>query len=184
MTVSRLTSWDRYKGHDRVIRALPSLLSEHPNAVYLVVGEGDDRRRLEAVAAEVGLSHKVQFTGEVAPEELPDHFRLADVFVMPSTGEGFGIVFLEAMACGVRVIGGNRDGSRDALCGSALAAAVEPDNREELVSAIHSALSNPLIQTDHTDRFKMQLFKEHLDTILQALLCPNKERCPSSASTP
>jgi phosphatidylinositol alpha-1,6-mannosyltransferase len=87
MTVSRLTSWDRYKGHDRVIRTLPRVLSEHPDAVYVIVGDGDDRPRLEAFAAELGVSDKVRFTGAVAPEELPDYFRLADVFVMPSTGE-------------------------------------------------------------------------------------------------
>jgi phosphatidyl-myo-inositol dimannoside synthase len=174
MTVSRLTKWDRYKGHDRVIRALPHVLSQHPNAVYVVVGEGDDRGRLEAVAAELGMSHKVRFTGAVTPEELPAHFQLADVFVMPSTGEGFGIVFLEAMACGVPVIGGNGDGSRDALCGSALAAAVEPDNCEELVAAIHIALSKPLPQSDHTERFKLQHFEEHLNAILQMLYLRNR----------
>ena len=57
----------------------------------------------------------MRFAGPVAGEELPDYFRLADVLVMPSTGEGFGIVFLEAMACGIDVIGGNQDGSLDPL---------------------------------------------------------------------
>ena len=89
----------------------------------------------------VGVAENVQFTGLVPAEELPDYFRLADVFVMPSTGEGFGIVFLEAMASGVRVIGGNRDGSVDALADGELGGAVDPDNEQELISAICAALS-------------------------------------------
>ena len=71
----------------------------------------------------IGVAEKVRFAGRVTPEELPDHFRLADVFVMPSTGEGFGIVFLEAMASGIHVIGGNQDGSLDPLADGMPAAA-------------------------------------------------------------
>jgi glycosyltransferase involved in cell wall biosynthesis len=70
----------------------------------------------------------VSFAGFVAPDELVDHYRLADVFAMPSTGEGFGVVFLEAMACGTPVLGGNRDGSVDALDGGRLGLLVEPMN--------------------------------------------------------
>jgi phosphatidylinositol alpha-1,6-mannosyltransferase len=176
LTASRLTGWDRYKGHDRVIRTLPRVLSEHPDAVYLIVGDGDDRPRLEAFAAELGVSHKVRFTGAVAPEGLPDYFRLADVFVMPSTGEGFGIVFLEAMACGIRVIGGNQDGSLDVLCGSALTVAVEPDNCLELASAINAALDNPGSHNADSDRFGMQFFKEHLHAILRTNVLANERR--------
>src|SRR5262249_30608786 len=98
MTVSRLAAVDRYKGHDRVIQNLPRVLVDHSELIYLIVGDGDDRPRLEALATECGVAERVRFVGLVRAEELPDYFRLADVFVMPSTGEGFGIVFLEAMA--------------------------------------------------------------------------------------
>ena len=101
MTVSRLASSERYKGHDRVIRVLPRILLDHPDTIYLVVGDGDDRPRLEALTLECGVQDKVMFTGPVVADELPDYYRLADVMVMPSTGEGFGIVFLEAMASGI-----------------------------------------------------------------------------------
>src|SRR5204863_3572114 len=96
LTVARLSSSERYKGHDRVIRTLPRVLRDHPQTLYLIVGDGDDRARLEALALEFGVAEKVRFAGHIDAELLPDHFRLADVFVMPSTGEGFGIVFLEA----------------------------------------------------------------------------------------
>ena len=98
-------------------------------------------RRLESLAVECGVAKNVQFAGLVPPEKLPDYFRLADVFVMPSTGEGFGIVFLEAMATGVCVIGGNQDGSADPLADGELGWAVDPDNEQELISAICAALS-------------------------------------------
>ena len=136
MTVSRLASSERYKGHDRVIRSLPQVLLHHPETIYLIVGDGDDRPRLEALASEFAVQDKVRFAGPVAGEELPDYYRLADVLVMPSTGEGFGIVFLEAMACGIDVIGGNQDGSIDPLGDGAVGSAIDPEDSEELVSAI------------------------------------------------
>jgi phosphatidylinositol alpha-1,6-mannosyltransferase len=142
MSVSRLASSERYKGNDRVIRALPSVLTSHPEALYLVVGDGDDRPRLEALAADLGLTEWVRFVGLVGSEELPDYFRLADVFVMPSTGEGFGIVFLEAIASGIPVIGGNSDGSLDALADGVLGSSIDPEKNEELVSAINATLCN------------------------------------------
>jgi phosphatidylinositol alpha-1,6-mannosyltransferase len=166
LTVSRLASADRYKGHDRVIGALPRVLLDHPETIYIIVGEGDDRPRLETLAVEYGVAQKVRFAGGVAPEELPDHFRLADVLVMPSTGEGFGIVFLEAMATGIWVIGGNQDGSLDPLADGVLGRAVDPDNREELASSICTALSTSPANVDRASRFKVESFTEHLQALV------------------
>jgi phosphatidylinositol alpha-1,6-mannosyltransferase len=167
LTVSRLSSLERYKGHDRVIRTLPRVLKQRPDTIYLIVGDGDDRPRLESLTVECGVRENVQFAGLVPEEELPDYFRLADVFVMPSAAEGFGIVFLEAMATGIRVIGGSRDGSRDALCDGALGTLVDPGNGEELASAIIAALDDPTRTGDRTTRFKPDLFKEYLDALGQ-----------------
>jgi phosphatidyl-myo-inositol dimannoside synthase len=167
-TISRLASSERYKGHDRVIRILPRVLLQHPQTVYIVVGDGDDRPRLEALAAEVGVADKVRFVGSIVPEELPDYFRLADVFVMPSTGEGFGIAFLEAAATGLHVIGGNQDGSLDPLADGVLGRAVDPDNREELASAICTALSTAPANVDHASRFNVQAFTEHLHALVRS----------------
>jgi phosphatidylinositol alpha-1,6-mannosyltransferase len=169
MTVSRLASSERYKGQDRVIRILPRLRSEHPDIVYLIVGDGDDRPRLEALALECGVTEQVVFVGRVSQDELPDYFRLADVFVMPSTGEGFGIVFLEAIASGANVIAGNQDGSRDALGDGALGTLVAPDNLDELASAIRSALDKPTRNGDNCSRFRPRLFAEQVNMLLQAV---------------
>jgi phosphatidylinositol alpha-1,6-mannosyltransferase len=167
MTVSRLSSLERYKGHDRVIRTLPRVSEQHPETIYLIVGDGDDRPRLESLAVECGVAKNVQFTGSVPQENLPDYFRLADVFVMPSIGEGFGIVFLEALASGICVIGGDRDGSVDPLADGQLGRTVDPDNAQELIAAICAALSTAPANVDRASRFKQQAFAEHL----QALVC-------------
>ncbi len=115
LTISRLSAAERYKGHDRVIRLLPELAAEFPDIAYVIGGDGDDQPRLEALAGRLGVRERCHFIGRIAEEELVEHHRMADVFVMPSTGEGFGIVFLEAMACGVPAIGLDLDGSVDAL---------------------------------------------------------------------
>lgn len=115
LTVSRLAASERYKGHDRVIQAVAELRDAHPDLVYVVAGDGDDRPRLEQLAFELGVADRLRFIGYVSDSELPDLYRAADAFVMPSTGEGFGIVFLQALASGVPAIGGDSDGSRDPL---------------------------------------------------------------------
>jgi phosphatidyl-myo-inositol dimannoside synthase len=170
LTVSRLASSERYKGHDRVIRALRGVLLNHPDAIYLVVGDGDDRPRLGALAADFGLAEKVIFAGKVAPQELPAYFRLADLFVMPSTAEGFGIVFLEAMASGIRAIGGNQDGTLDPLGGDPVSLVVNPLDEMELVSAISQALDAPAHTEDRTSRFKSHLFANHVSALAKSML--------------
>lgn len=114
MTVARLWSGDIYKGVDVTIRALPKIAQKLPNVKYLVIGRGSDRPRLEQLAADLGVAERVVFAGFVPTGELPEHYRVADAYIMPSR-EGFGIVYLEAMACGVPVLAGDDDGSADPL---------------------------------------------------------------------
>jgi phosphatidyl-myo-inositol dimannoside synthase len=120
LTVGRLSASERYKGHDRILARLPALIAAFPQLVYVVAGEGDDRARLEALAQSLGVAAHVRFVGNVAHDALPALYRSADAFAMPSTGEGFGIAFLEAMACGVPALGLDADGSRDPLRDGAL----------------------------------------------------------------
>ncbi len=114
MTVARLWSGDIYKGVDVTIRALPKILSQFPDVKYLVVGRGDDQPRLAQMAQDLGVAERVVFAGFVPDDLLVAHYRLADAYVMPSR-EGFGIVYLEAMACGVPTVSGDDDGSADPL---------------------------------------------------------------------
>ncbi len=114
MTVARLWSGDIYKGVDITIQALPKVAHVFPEVKYLVIGRGDDQPRLAQLASDLGMSDRVIFAGFVPTSELVEHYRLADAYVMPSQ-EGFGIVYLEAMACGVPVLSGDDDGSADPL---------------------------------------------------------------------
>lgn len=115
LTVGRMDSREGYKGHDRVIAALPKLAVKVPGVAYVVVGEGDDQPRLEALAREAGVADCVHFRGLLPESAKLDAYRMADLFVMPSTGEGFGIVFVEAMACGTPALGLGEAGAMDAL---------------------------------------------------------------------
>jgi glycosyltransferase involved in cell wall biosynthesis len=140
LTVGRLASQERYKGCDQVIELMPRLLRRFPTLKYLIVGDGDDRSRLQAKATALGVAGSVVFTGHISEHEKIAHYNLADVFVMPSTGEGFGIVLIEAAACGVPVVGSRGDGSREALLEGRLGRLVDPVDQDELHAALSAAL--------------------------------------------
>lgn len=141
LTVARLASEERYKGYDQVLRALPLIRRRVPGVRYLIAGGGPDRRRIEALIRELGIADAATLAGYVPDNELPDYYNLCDVFAMPSTGEGFGIVFLEALACGKPVLAGNQDGSTDALLDGELGVLVAPDNLAEIADNLTAMLT-------------------------------------------
>lgn len=136
LTVGRMDGRERYKGHDRTIRALPALAQRWPELRYVVLGEGDDRARLEQLASDEGMSERVRFMGPVDQATLIDAYRMADAFVMPSTGEGFGIAYLEAMACGAPALGLDAGGAPDALVDGQLGIATTESEYLERVRAL------------------------------------------------
>lgn len=172
LTVSRLALSERYKGHWQVLIALKGILKQVPDAHYLVVGTGDELSHLRAGVRMLGLEAHVTFAGFVSTEDLPDHYRLSDVFVMPSTKEGFGIVFLEAAASGKPVIGGFLDGSYDALDGGRFGVLVDPHHPAGIGMAIQAVLQketgNPLMSDPQAlsiavkERFGFESFKRQL----------------------
>jgi phosphatidyl-myo-inositol dimannoside synthase len=112
----------RRKGQDTLVRIWPELLDQFPDAVLLLVGDGPGRRRIERMVARRGLGGSVRFTGSVPWEEVPAHLDAGDVFAMPCRDrlfglevEAFGIVFLEAAACGLRVVAGRSGGAAEAV---------------------------------------------------------------------
>jgi phosphatidylinositol alpha-1,6-mannosyltransferase len=113
LTVGRWMANERYKGADNLIRALPPLLDLVPDLHLVAVGEGDDRPRLEGIAGELGISGKVHFLNWIPKNELAACYALCDIFALPSSGEGFGFVFLEAMAFEKPVVGGAHGGTPD-----------------------------------------------------------------------
>jgi phosphatidyl-myo-inositol dimannoside synthase len=135
--VGRLSAGEKYKGHEQIFAALPALRARFPTLVHVVAGDGDDRARLEQRARELaGDGGTVRFLGFVPEEDLPDLYRVADLYVMPSSQEGFGIVYLEAAACGLKVVGGKGGGSGDAVPDERIGVLVEPSDETALVEAI------------------------------------------------
>lgn len=141
LTLGRLARDEQYKGHDEILEVLPELAEEVPDVAYLICGDGDDRPRLERKAERLGLSDRVVFAGYVPEDEKEDHYRLADAFVMPGRGEGFGIVYLEALACGVPVVASSADASREAVRDGQLGMVVDPDDPQDLRRGIGEALA-------------------------------------------
>ncbi len=171
MTLGRISADERYKGFDEVIDVMHLVLQEIPDAVYLVCGDGDDRPRLEEKVRNQGLQQSVIFTGYILEEKKIEHYRLADVYVMPSHGEGFGIVLLEAMACGIPVVASAADGGREAVRGGELGSIVNPDSPYEIKSAIIQALHGRTgFVPEGLDYFSNNNFKRRCRAILNRAL--------------
>lgn len=113
LTVGRWDSAEKYKGADTLIAALPRVLKSGPDASLVLVGDGTDRPRLERLSHDLQVADRVHFLRGLTPEQLSACYAGCDVFALPSRGEGFGMVFLEAMAYGKSVIGGAHGGIPD-----------------------------------------------------------------------
>jgi glycosyltransferase involved in cell wall biosynthesis len=170
LTVGRLAGFERYKGFDEVLAVLPQLAREVPNVCYVIVGDGDDRARLQEKARALGVADRVVFTGFVSEQDKIDLYNLADVYVMPSQGEGFGIVYLEAMACGVPTIGGVLDGSRDALRDGQLGQLVDPRDPQQVLQAIRKALAAPRGRPAGLEYFSDDAYRERVAGLVRELL--------------
>ena len=132
-------------------------------------------RARQELALPARLGEVVIFTGIIPDELMATHFKLSDIFVMPSRKEGFGIAFIEAMFYGLPVIGGNKDGSTDALCNGELGILVDPNDIKGLVKAVKEVMvnrsryvpdSNKLIQHFGYTGYKQQL-NHCLNNLLQ-----------------
>ena len=177
MTVARLWSGDIYKGVDVTIRALPKILAAFPQVKYLVIGRGDDRPRLEKLAVELGVAERVVFAGFVPTEELVDHYRVADAYIMPSQ-EGFGIVYLEAMACGKPVLSGDADGSADPLQDGKLGWRVPHRDPEAVAQACIEILEGQnhrcqgeWLRKETLKKFSKEAFKQQLLSLMNFRKC-------------
>lgn len=137
------------KGHDTVIRTLPLLAKRGQDVVYLIVGGGPNRAALKQLAVSLGVADRVVFLGRVTTSELPLLYSAADLFVMVSRErlehcdvEGFGIVFIEAAACGTPSIGGRSGGVNDAVVDGVTGLLVDPLDTAEVARSIDVLLAN------------------------------------------
>jgi phosphatidyl-myo-inositol dimannoside synthase len=138
MTLTRLSSTERYKGYDKVFEAIASIRLQYPGIRYLIAGKYDSREKafIDSLLKKLNIQNVVVMTGFITEESLEAHYAMSDIYVMPSRKEGFGIVFIEAMYYGLPVIAGNADGSVDAVLNGELGQLVNPDNVKEIEAAI------------------------------------------------
>jgi phosphatidylinositol alpha-1,6-mannosyltransferase len=162
LSIGRLTP---RKGFDTVIEALPEVLAGAPDVAYVLAGEGEDRGRLEALARERGVADRVRFLGRIDGAQVALHYNLAEVFVTPSrqegpSVEGFGIVFLEANACGKPVIGARSGGVSEAILDGETGLLVEPNDRRGLASAVLRLLGDPALGRRLGERGRQRVLAE------------------------
>ncbi len=171
MTLGRLVSQERFKGFDELLELLPDLVLDVPNIIYMIVGGGNDRNRLEEKARALGIADRVVFTGFIPEEEKAGYYRLADVYVMPSRAEGFGFVVLEAMACGIPVIASKIDGSREAIRNGELGLLVDPKEPDEIRKGIIHSLKNPRhVSSDELSNFSYERYVQRCHRILNVMI--------------
>lgn len=172
-TLSRLSSKDRYKGYDKVMEAL-ALLKEKYTHIRYIIGGGYDDAEKEFVDSEIvrlKLQKIVTIAGYLPEEDLASYFAMADVYVMPSKKEGFGIVFNEAMYYGLPVIAGNADGSVDALKNGELGLLVDPEDVDKIKEAIEKIIKDTAAYTPNKkllmDNFSYEKYKLKLQQLLK-----------------
>ncbi len=143
-TLCRLSEKEKRKGYETIIRLMPKLLQMYPSGHYILAGKEEDNseiKRLKSLVKELKIENHVTIRGYLSTEELISYYAACNVFVMPSTKEGFGIVFLEALAFGKPVIAGNLDGSKDALQNGRLGILVNPTDEVEILKALSQVFS-------------------------------------------
>ena len=145
LSIARLTKFDKAKGYDRTLEIIPKLLVEFPDLRYLICGKYDkqEKTRLEELIKKHHLQKTVDLVNFIPEDELEEYYRLADVFILPSEKEGFGLVFIEAAACGCRIVSGNTDGSTDAMQNGKLGIMVDPNNPDQIKEAVAKHLRKP-----------------------------------------
>ena len=147
--VGRMSSGERYKGHDQLLLAWPRVLADVPDANLVIVGRGDDVERLHTKASALGIARNVHFTGFLPDAAVRAVLRHAAVFAMPSRGEGFGLVYLQAMRAGVPCLGSRDDAAADVIVDGETGLLVPRQDPEAIAGAASRLL------TDESMRRKM-----------------------------
>jgi len=143
LTVGRWLADERYKGMDTLIKALPNVLLRWPDIQLVLVGSGEDRDWLVNIARDSGVQRHVRFLSGISYGELSACYAACELFALPSRGEGFGFVYLEAMARGKPVIGGGHGGAPEVIQDGVTGYLVQHGDTEQLATSIDALLSNP-----------------------------------------
>jgi phosphatidyl-myo-inositol dimannoside synthase len=143
LTVGRWLAKERYKGMDTLIQAMPRLLLRWPDVQLVMVGTGDDKEWLVNLARDSGVQRYIHFLSDLTYAELSACYAAAELFALPSRAEGFGFVYLEAMARGKPVIGGAHGGAPEVIQDGATGYLVQHGDTVQLATSIDALLSNP-----------------------------------------
>ena len=177
LTVGRWLATERYKGMDTLIRTMPRLLMHWPNLQLAMVGAGDDRGWLENMARDSGVRSHVHFLSGLTYAQLSACYAKAEIFALPSRGEGFGFVYLEAMARGKPVIGGAHGGAPEVIQDGVTGYVVQHGDAVQLATSIDTLLSNPELARQMgargrarvDDEFRFAVFAKAFKKILREL---------------
>lgn len=180
LTVGRWLASERYKGMDTLITSLPRLLPRWPELQLAMIGEGDDRDWLEGLADKSGVRSHVHFLSGLSYAQLASCYSACEIFALPSHAEGFGLVYLEAMACGKPVIGGAHGGAPEVIVDGVTGYLVQYGDVDQLSTSIETLLSEPALARDMGARgcervehqFRFTVFAKALKKIL-------REQCES-----
>lgn len=175
LVVGRMSSDERYKGHDQLIEAWPAVVAAIPDAQLVIVGEGDDRQRLEEKAHAAGVTAHTVFTGFVDDAVLDGLFARAALFALPSRGEGFGLVYLEAMQHGLPCIGSTHDAAAEVIEDGVTGRLVDQADIAGLARTLVTLLGEPALRARMGEagrrrvheRFGLPRFERQLTSLLR-----------------
>ena len=170
LTVGRWDPEEKYKGADTLIAALPGLRASIPDVSLVLVGDGKDRPRLEQIARDLGVSDLVVFLSRVEARELAACYANCELFALPSRGEGFGLVFLEAMAYGKPVIGGAHGGVPDIVQHGVTGLLTPFGDVEKLSSSLEFLLSDSQRAREMGARGRERVHEEYTFDIFRSRL--------------
>jgi phosphatidylinositol alpha-1,6-mannosyltransferase len=184
LTVGRWVRSERYKGIDDLIQATAELRSTHRDLHLVAVGGGDDLARVQRLAIDAGIGGSVDFLEHLSREELAACFANADVFAMPSTGEGFGLVFLEAMAFAKPIVASACGGTTDVVEHGVNGLLIPPGDNQKLIAALNSLLLDESLRAELGGRGAEMVRRKHrfedfriaLEQILGELVPSHMER--------
>lgn len=162
LTVGRWSAAEGYKGLDNLIAAMPRLLAAGTDLYLVAVGEGDDRGRLERFTHELAVADRVRFLGWLTPQELVTCYQCCEVFALPSGGEGFGMVFLEAMALGKPVVGGAHGGTPEIIQDGVTGLLVPHGDIDRLCVALRALLEDHQLRKNMGLRARERVLQSYL----------------------
>ena len=174
LTVARLEKTEKRKGIDLVIKSLPDLIVRFPSLQYVIVGSGDDLPRLKSLAKELDLENRVHFIGGISDEELSRYYQTCSLFIMPSSTEGLGIVYLEAMAFAKPIIAGEYGGSSEVVLPGETGYIVPHNDLHPIKNSIAAILENKekaLLMGEKGKNYLQEKFSaEKMASIITSLL--------------